>query len=563
MNFRVSFEPTGDWPRTLPGPVGGNHLATGDLDGDAEREIVVADRTGHLSVFNPDGSHAWNWESGEAFASLEVPLGVPLVADLNGDGVADVVVPGDDGRIFGFAGPDGAPMGEGGSGVLVTSSNPMPGVELFGADLNPSTPGVEFGFGGSVQAETGLSRVEIYGVSLQGRAVRRGVASLHAGSGELPAVVADVDGDGRLELVASVRSGAPDSLRGAVELYNFDFIPGTGYVGGVYATAPLPDTAFYSAPVVGDLDRNGRLDVVVTSSNGKIYALEMDVDGAATPGFHLLPGWPRDMFASGADQVSLADIDRNGYLEVLALETGGVFHIFNYHGESLVSLPETVPAEVRYFVEPQLAPLVSDLTADGYSEVVLPLPDGQIIGVDSAGKRLEGWNYFGGGTGGASPVLEDLDGDGNIELITAYPWLDQARIEVHTLGRSAGPPTWGAHRGSSARTGQLILTEEEPVVNGPTLTDSFAMPNPARETMKFHYRVGAGVESVGIDLFDVLGRPVRTLVGTNFPGSDNIVSWDLTGADGQPVAPGVYLARIHVEGGAVSGESMLKLAVLR
>jgi M6 family metalloprotease-like protein len=559
MTFRVAFAGGTDaWPVTLRAPAGGNHVAVGQLDGDARREIVVADRAGNLYVLNDDGTAAWDTPAGQPFAELGVPLGAPLVADLDGDDIADVVVPGDDGEIFGWAGPDGRPLGALHDGVLVRSTNPMPTVELFGADLFPNTPGVEFGFGGARMPDSDLSRFEIYGVAQDGRPVRRGVGSLRGGNGQLPAVVVDIDGDGHREIVASVRADSADTT-GTLQLHLFDPVPGASRE---FAVAPLPDTAYYSAPVVGDLDRNGKMDVVVTSSNGNIYALEMGVENGL-PVFRPREGWPRYIFASGRDQVSLADVDGNGYLEVLAIETGGVFHVFNYHGTSLVSLPVTVPSEQRYFIESQLAPLAADLTADGAPEFVLPLDDGQVIGVDAAGHRLGDWNYFGGGTDGASPVVEDLDGDGTLELVTVAPYLETARVDVHSLGRAAGPPVWGAHRGSSARPGTLVPGINQPVVNGPTLDDAFAMPNPARESTRFHYRVGSGVETVEIRIVDLLGRPVRNLEGTTFTGTDNTVEWDLTGVDGRDVAPGVYLARLTVNGPAGPRESTMKLAVLR
>jgi len=62
---------------------------------------------------------------------------------------------------------------------------------------------------------------------------------------------------------------------------------------------------------------------------------------------------------------------------------------------------------------------------------------------------------------------------------------------------------------------------------------------------------------------DLLGRPIRLFSGSTFAGTDNIVEWDLKGVDGAAVAPGVYLARVTVEGPAGRTESTLKLAVLR
>lgn len=566
MSFRVSFGDVNDeWPVFTVAPTGSNHVGLADMDGDSEREIVVADRGGNLYVLNPDGSAAWTGGGAEKhFVALGTAVGTPLLADVDGDERTDLLVLADDGRIFGFRGGSGDPMGAANDGLLLTMERPAPNTELWAFDLRPNRPGVEFGFGSAVQLETGLSRTALYAVSLGGEPILAGTASLVGGAGPLPPVILDLSGipaDGQLELLASVRGGTPDEPRGSVQLHSFNSISGV-FIGGEYAIAPLPDTLIYSAPVAGDLDRDGRTDVVFTASDGSIYAYTPVLGDAGAPGFEPLPGWPRPVFASGNDAISLADVDGNGYIEVLVLETGGVLHVLNYHGEALVSLPETVPSETRYFIEPQLAPLVTDLTSDGRPELVLPLRDGQVFAVRSDGRRLSP-GYFGGGQYGSSPAVDDLDGDGSIELVTATHYLGAGRIDVHPLGQAAGAPVWGMHRRSGTRDGTLVVPEGTPVVNGPRLSDPFVMPNPARDVARIHYRVGEDIDQVAIEIVDLLGRGVRRLEGTSFAGTDNAVVWDLNGRDGQPVAPGVYLARIEARGPGGTLQEILKFAVMK
>ena len=96
-----------------------------------------------------------------------------------------------------------------------------------------------------------------------------------------------------------------------------------------------------------------------------------------------------------------------------------------------------------------------------------------------------------------------------------------------------------------------------------TLADVFAMPNPARESVRFHYRVGEGVTAVKLDLLDLAGRSIRRIEGTRDAGVDNNITWDLRDTDGDPVAPGVYLGRIEVEGASGTSSRFVKLAVVR
>jgi hypothetical protein len=326
------------------------------------------------------------------------------------------------------------------------------------------------------------------------------------------------------------------STPGSVGTLQLHWIEG-GLVGTLPAYAPLPDTVFCSAPVVGDIDRDGAPEALVTASNGLLYVFGVSIDAQGVPRFTPKPGWPRQALASGNDAISLADLDGNGYPEILTIETGGVLHAFNYNGESQVSLPHALKSEVRYFYESQQAPLVADLDNAGPPELILPLSDGQVLAVEPNGARFGSWNYFGGGGTGASPALARLKPGGGVSLVIAADYLAGGRVDVHAIGPEADQsPRWGMVRGDAGATGQLQIADTEPVDNGATLADVFAMPNPARESVRFHYRVGEGVTAVRLDLIDLAGRPIRRIEGTRDAGVDNNITWDLRDTDGSRCA---------------------------
>ena len=52
-----------------------------------------------------------------------------------------------------------------------------------------------------------------------------------------------------------------------------------------------------------------------------------------------------------------------------------------------------------------------------------------------------------------------------------------------------------------------------------------------------------------LEVFDVSGRRLRTLLAGNLPRGESSVAWDLTAADGAPVASGMYFARLSFAGG--------------
>jgi hypothetical protein len=76
------------------------------------------------------------------------------------------------------------------------------------------------------------------------------------------------------------------------------------------------------------------------------------------------------------------------------------------------------------------------------------------------------------------------------------------------------------------------------------------VPNPFNPTTRIAYALPAetGTIPVALDVYDVSGRLVRTLVdGPGKPGA-HVVSWDGTDAAGRPVASGVYFYRLRWNG---------------
>jgi hypothetical protein len=56
---------------------------------------------------------------------------------------------------------------------------------------------------------------------------------------------------------------------------------------------------------------------------------------------------------------------------------------------------------------------------------------------------------------------------------------------------------------------------------------------------------------------------VRRLTGSIYPGTDNLVSWDLRNEEGHGVAPGLYFARFQVEAGTSVEVKLAPFVVLR
>jgi hypothetical protein len=84
-------------------------------------------------------------------------------------------------------------------------------------------------------------------------------------------------------------------------------------------------------------------------------------------------------------------------------------------------------------------------------------------------------------------------------------------------------------------------------------------PNPFRAQTSVRFRVETAGSMVRIDVFDVSGRRVRTLLERRMPRGDHMVGWDTMDAAGRPVAAGVYVARLTVDGERLEARKMTAL----
>lgn len=88
--------------------------------------------------------------------------------------------------------------------------------------------------------------------------------------------------------------------------------------------------------------------------------------------------------------------------------------------------------------------------------------------------------------------------------------------------------------------GQRGGTPEQARVSAP-------YPNPFNPSTSISYAVpGAGAQPVSVEVFDLRGRRIRTLVdGVQGPG-EHIVNWDGLSENREPVTSGVYTYKITI-----------------
>jgi hypothetical protein len=213
----------------------------------------------------------------------------------------------------------------------------------------------------------------------------------------LPPTVADLDNDGTLEIIVNT-GGVPNAGR----VYLLD------PTGADLPGWPLnfSDHWMINAPAVADVDDDGNLDIVfgerVSSNQGFVHAVKMD----GTP---INANWPVEVAATPAFTPSIADVDNDGNNDVVIAASSAGMYIFDNQGQIFTNFPVYDP-NVNYSYQ---SPILADLDGDGDLEIIGSnhgnAPGFYVMEHDGSYRPgwpvpLTGWTY-------SPPTVLDVDGD--------------------------------------------------------------------------------------------------------------------------------------------------------
>jgi len=557
MTMDVHFDRWKDgWPIDLGEAIGPVSPRVADLDGDGDGEVLAGTVSGNLYAWHHDGEPLIAETGARAdgfFARAAGGLEVaPAVADLDGDGEAEVIAASRGGSLYVWTIHDVDADGAAdlfGPAFPISIDGPASAAPLA-ADLD-SAPGLEV-----AAASRGGALVIVDGAGSHLGASPHAFG--HLSLDQVTLAAGDLTGNGLDELVLSTTN---EGLVVAVDGQGVSIEGWPQYVPGWH------DQTF--GMVLGDLDRaaDGALEVVAASSGGEVRVW----DGAG----ELLPGWPRNLGGEIAGRPGLGDLDGDGYLEVVAPVSFSRVGALRWNGAPLEDWPAGLSPGDSLRAN-RTSPLIGDIDADGDVDVVVAGPGGNIYAWDGrSGELHPGWPLSSDPSPGA-PWIGDIEGDGETDLLVAGA---PGRVALMRLPYDVDP-------GAGIEPGAIVWSTEAGTADGagcypdsllpggpsaaPELMDperTYCFPNPARRrdlTVRVHLEEPAPIV---VEFLDVTGQVVDRMEREGVHAVNDIV-W---GTDG--VASGLYLVRVEVGRSPVaqlggcghrSGEvKIMKVAVVR
>lgn len=269
----------------------GSSPALGDMNHDGKLDVVIG-ALGRVYVYNGQGQLLPGWPQAAGTADQEI-FSSPAIADLDGDGDLEIVIGsrGTNAKVYAWH-HNGAPVvgfPVSTEATWVTSSPVLANID--------SEAGLEIIIGGG-------DTNKVYAWHANGAAVPG--FPFQAPGGHFPAApaLADLNGDGSPEIIIPNL----DPFANKLYVLKGDGTPMTGFPVNV-------NYRILTSVVVGDVDGDGKPELVYGSDNKNLYAMKLNGTQAA--------GFPKSVDGTLSLAPALGDVDNDGKLDVVAADWNG------------------------------------------------------------------------------------------------------------------------------------------------------------------------------------------------------------------------------------------------
>ena len=227
------------------------------------------------------------------------------------------------------------------------------------------------------------------------------VTNNHALGGFYSPALGDIDNDGRMEIIA-----------GSVDHYVYAWNGDGSLVMGNWPVN-IGDCIIGQPPQIGDLDDDGNLEIVqIGNNNGSIFIFDAQGNIIWT----LIP--PPGEEGIGKTP-ALGDIDGDGDLEVFT-EIHSKIYGWHHNG----TLIDGWPVDAGCLQVVRLSTTIGDIDNDIHPDILL-ISNSGIFSFHANGTLIDGWPYIINDSNNmySSPLLTDLDKDGDVEVVFTYAYL--------------------------------------------------------------------------------------------------------------------------------------------
>ncbi len=263
----------------------------------------------------------------------------------------------------------------------------------------------------------------------------------------------------------------------------------------------LLDAALVDAPVIADLDQDGVQELVFLTDDGNLHILT----GKGQPFNNAFP-----LNLNGAPQTAplCVDVDNDNQLEILCVTDQGVVHLLRLDGNEVVNFP----AEL----------------SDGVSAV---------------------------------PVITDLDGDGDTELIVGGK---NGLYAIDLTTKLGAATAWSTYQGDNYRSGTYGLNPTAVPGNKVSrMPENFRLsqnyPNPfnSQTVIEFYVPYSYRGSLAKIQIFDILGRKVFEKQLKQLNSGLHTIRWNGKSSSGKTLSSGIYFYRVQLKDQSLTKRMLL------
>ena len=301
----------------------------------------------------------------------------------------------------------------------------------------------------------------------------------------------------------------------------------------------------YCAPSIGEIDGDPQPEIAFIAENDSVYVINHD--GTR------VPGWPVHLINQNwalAPSIALADIDGDDLAElfVCGIQTYDIMDVgwLDDDGSWMTGWP------IEAAFSTQSSPVVGDLDGDGDLETVLGNENASIEAWHHDATPVDGFPILTGDFVRAVPSIVDLDRDGLMDLVLAS-WDKNVYVWEFPVAHDPETTPWYTFNHDQKRTGNagaldwVVEAGDGQALPADVVRLDANFPNPFNPETRVSFRIG-GEKSrrTRLEVYDVQGRLRRVLLDEKLEPGAYLRSWDGRDEGGRPVASGLYFARLRV-----------------